>query len=181
MLISVGDTEYRLTSLERGVKFDLDGDGELEKTAWTAAGSDDALLVLDRNFNGTIDNGLEIFGDETAQLPSPEPNGFKALAVFDDPASGGNSDGKIDSADSIFGWLMLWIDANHDGRSDQGELSGLEGVVSAIHLSYQVSLSQDEFGNDLRFWAPIDRTFGSGGAVVAWNVFFNNRGSMVKQ
>jgi hypothetical protein len=180
LLISIDDTEYRLTSLSQGVKFDLDGDGELERTAWTSAG-DDAFLVLDRNFNGTIDNGLEVFGDETPQVPSPDPNGFKALAVFDDPASGGNADGKIDAADSIFGWLMLWTDRNHNGRSESGELQSVEGVVTAIDLGYQSSLSHDEFGNDFRFWASIGRTFASEGAIVAWNVFFNKREPATKQ
>ena len=50
-------------SKENGVYFDFDGDGFKEKTAWVDDG--DGLLVLDRNGNGVIDNGSELFGDKT--------------------------------------------------------------------------------------------------------------------
>lgn len=181
LVISIEGDELQFTSFDQGVKFDLNADGELDKTAWTAASSDDAFLVLDRNFNGSIDDGLEVFGDETAQLPSPEPNGFRALAVFDDPLSGGNGDGKIDETDPIFDWLMLWTDSNHDGRSQSRELRSVAGVVSAIHLDYQRSSVRDEFGNELRYWSRMDRPSESEGAAVAWNVFFANQGPTSRQ
>ena len=172
LLISVDDTEYLLSSFEKGVKFDLNGDGELEKTAWTRPGSDDCFLALDRNFNGRIDDGTEIFGDETPQLPSDDPNGFRALALFDEALNGGNQDGKIDAEDEIYSALLLWNDANQDGKSSSNELRGLADWVTAIHLAYQRGSSLDEHGNELRYWARLDRPAHSTAAVIAWNVFF---------
>lgn len=175
LLISLTDGEYRLSSRTTGVAFDLNADGNPERTAWTLAGSDDAFLVLDRNGNGTIDNGLEIFGDETPQLPSSEPNGFRALAVFDDTMSGGNGDGRIDEQDVIFASLRLWTDADHDGTSAASELEPLSTWIEAIDLGYQAAASLDRHGNEFRYWANVRRTDGSSGAIVAWNVFFASR------
>ena len=83
IIISLSKNGIRLTSASDGVKFDLDADAvKLEQIAWTAIDSDDVFLVLDRNSNGRIDNGKELFGNLTEQAPSHHPNGFLALASF---------------------------------------------------------------------------------------------------
>lgn len=174
LVISLTDGDYVFTSFAHGVHFDLNSDGKREKTAWTMGGGDDAFLALDRDLNGSIDRGTELFGDRTAQLPSTDPNGFRALAVFDDPLSGGNGDGKISAADNIYGWLVLWTDRNHDGKSSRDELQSLADHVSALSLEYQRSTTFDEHGNELRYWAPIERP--AGGSAIAWNVFFARPG-----
>jgi hypothetical protein len=154
IVIDLEPERLRFTDISDGVTFDIKADGRPVRTAWTAPGSREGFLVLDRNHNGTIDSGAELFGNFTAQPPARrgEANGFLALAVFDDAANGGNGDGQISEDDAIFNDLRIWIDANHDGISQAGELKTLRelGVVS-ISLRYTVSKKVDEFGNILRF------------------------------
>lgn len=144
---------FRFTSFEAGVRFDLDADGDPEQTAWTDPFDDDVLLVLDRNANGRIDDGGELFGAVTTQAPSPELNGFAALALFDARNHGGNEDGSISSADGVYGFLRVWKDGNQDGISQPWELQGLVGAgVTEIDLAPIISRRRDRHGNQLR-WA----------------------------
>lgn len=167
VLIDVRGDGFRLTDADRGVEFDLNGDGIVEKTSWTSPGSDDAWLALDRNGNGSIDDGSELFGNFTEQPPSPNPNGFLALAQFDKPANGGNGDGIIDSRDAVFPSLRLWHDANHNGICESGELRRLEslGLVS-IETDHRESRRRDRFGNLFIYRARVNAA--SDGRIVRW-------------
>jgi hypothetical protein len=92
---------------------DINGDGRTEQVAWTSRNSDEGFLALDRNGNGLIDDGKELFGNFTPQPSSPAPNGFVALAEYDKRNSGGNENGMIDQSDAFFGSMRVWIDMTH--------------------------------------------------------------------
>ncbi|MEW6364159.1 MAG: hypothetical protein AB1714_05925 [Acidobacteriota bacterium] len=105
------------------VEFDIDGDGILEYVSWTRWDAQDAFLCLDVNGNGCIDSGHELFGNYSLTPDGMEhPNGFDSLAVYDQPAYGGNNDRRISSGDYVWDDLRLWLDLNHNGISEPSEL-----------------------------------------------------------
>ena len=151
LILDLDRNGFHLASPREPVLFDIDADGRLEAISWTAAGTRDGFLVLDRNGNGVIDSGAELFGNFTPMLNGEQAeNGFQALAELDQPSLGGNSDGVLDIRDQIFSQLQIWIDADHDGVSTDGEISTLEALgVRSIEWTFWGHPHQDGRGNRL--------------------------------
>lgn len=174
IVVDVLGNGLSLTNANNGVNFNLDYVGEAERLGWITSGSDDAWLVLDRNNDGVIDSGKELFGNVTAQEPAPQNqmNGFRALALFDGAGYGGNGDGKINRNDAIFDRLRLWRDDNHNGISESCELFLLRDLgLRRIDLDYRESQRVDAHGNQFKFRS---RVYDSDDAQLgrwAWDVF----------
>ena len=157
-----GDGQLNLTTASGGARFDLLGTGQPVQTAFVTGG--DAFLALDRNGNGWIDSGRELFGDQNGAA-----NGFEELRKFDD-----NGDSVIDSRDAVFASLRLWRD-NGDGISKTHELLSLqEAGVSAIRLDYRDVNKRGVGGNRIAQVAAYQRTDGRYG--LAGDVLLNYLG-----
>jgi len=143
-----GSANYDLTSRDEGVQFDLNADGVVDRVAWTRANTNVAFLAIDRNANGQIDNGTELFGNVTRMRNGEiAANGFEVLRDLDL-----NHDGQIDSADEGYSRMVLWTDLDHDGWTDAGELRTLRDAgVSVVFTDYHETHRTDENGNSYRY------------------------------
>ena len=156
LIVDTARDGYKLTSVENGVRFDLNADGVPEQVAWTRRESDDAFLALDRNGNGRIDDGSELFGNHTPTGPeTPEittPNGFEALKFVETPSYGRSERNSVITArDAAFSQLVLWRDVNHNGLSEPEELQPVsESGLEAINTEYKNSKRVDKHGNEFR-------------------------------
>ncbi|TQL06631.1 Ca2+-binding RTX toxin-like protein [Pseudomonas sp. SLBN-26] len=150
--------------------FDHDGDGNKHGSGWVKA--DDGLLVLDRNGNGTIDSGRELFGEHTLLANGQKArDGFEAMQAVDS-----NGDGKLDASDNVWADLRIWRDLNGDGISQANELKTLQetGIAS---ISTSSDGKKQALGNDNHIdgFSTFQWDENHGGKVgVSGDVYFEN-------
>jgi hypothetical protein len=147
IVFTLGNGGYHLSGLEDPVAFDIFGAGPRGGKpwiGWTERGTDIAFLAFDRNDNGIIDGGGELFGNGTLlKTGEHAPNGFEALAQYDT-----NGDGLINASDPVWQFLLLWIDRSHDGVSQQSELQRINASsITAIEIAHRWTFRHDQSGN----------------------------------
>jgi len=142
------------------ILFDHDGDGTKNGTGWVKA--DDAMLVLDRNGNGSIDSGRELFGDNTIKSNGQTAtDGFDALADLDS-----NHNGVVNNQDAQFANLRLWRDLNQDGLSQAGELFTLNALgIAGINVASKAHNTTLANGNQLADTGSFIKTDGTIGTL----------------
>ena len=126
ILLDLDGNGVQTLAASHGVRFDLNGTGLAQRVGWASPG--DGLLVLDRNHDGRVNDGTELFGVATPDADGGRAgNGYAALALLDS-----DHNGVLNATDARFKELQLWVDANSNGRTDEGELHALAeyGVVS---------------------------------------------------
>ena len=143
------------------VYWDIDLDGFGEDTGWITGG--DGLLAIDLNADGIINDHSELFGDQTGS-----PNGFAALSAYDT-----NSDGFITSADTQFDDLLVWVDSNADGFSQDTELHTLDDLlITSIDLGY-ANVSYVIAGNEIKQESTFTIDGNTRDIVDAWFAYDN--------
>ena len=144
-----------------GALFDHDGDGIRTASGWVKA--EDGILVRDINGNGIIDDGSELFGDNTILNDgSRASTGFAALADLDS-----NADGMIDKQDEHFNTLKVWQDKNGDGISSADELINLtQASISSISVTDSEKVNQHMVGGIIKSQNTFTKTDGSTSLVV---------------
>ena len=160
LIVDLDGDGVETTTTENGTHFDHDGNGFAEKSGWV--GQDDGLLVRDINGNSEIDNGTELFGNNSV-LSSGEKaaNGFEALKDLDS-----NGDGVFNAEDNAWSEVKIWQDANGNGKVDSNELITLEQAnISGINLGYTNANIEDSNGNIIGQEGSFIKSDGTTGSI----------------
>ena len=154
ILLDLSGDGIQLTEAGKGANFDINADGIMDNTAWVKGNT--AMLVYDKNGNNQIDNGSELFGDQNGAK-----DGFKELAKYDS-----NSDGKIDSKDSIYKNLKLYRDLNGDGKMSANEFNTLQEMgIKTLNLECDEA-DDDVNGNSIVLRGSFEREDGTKGEMA---------------
>jgi Ca2+-binding RTX toxin-like protein len=152
------------------VYFDVDNDGIQERVAWALP--EDGFLALDRNGDGRITNGSELFGTGTVLARANGTvtvgtSGFADLALLDS-----NHDAVVNASDDAYSALRIWQDLNSDGITDQGELKTLSELgIASISLRTRTSDDLDCGCDGTRVVSMSDATKIDGSKIGVYDAF----------
>jgi hypothetical protein len=160
LVLDLNGDGVQTTDTANGVRFDLTATGQASQVGWVAGG--DGLLAIDRNHDGQINSGAELFGNATTLANgSKAADGWAALAELDS-----NGDGMVDASDTVFADLRVWVDADHDGKTDAGELKSLQDAgITAVAVAHDGSQTSQN-GNLLSGAGSFVHADGSLGAMT---------------
>lgn len=169
LFIDLGQNGIELSSQEKGILFDVTGDGVADSISWVT-NADDVALVLDKNHNGQIDGIHELFGNNTIGPDGhTADNGFETLEKYDF-----NHDRRINSSDPIFAFLQIWSDENRNGMSEEGELKTLLSLgIESIDLNYVQMNEIDGYGNQTNQRSVVKMADGT--ARLIFDIWFRIR------
>ncbi|MCL4456177.1 MAG: hypothetical protein M1147_07430 [Nitrospirae bacterium] len=165
LMVDLDGDGIETTNVKDGAYFDHDGNGFAEQTGLVSP--DDGILVMDRNGDGIINDGKELFGDQTIMSNGQRAaNGFEALREQDS-----NADGKIDANDSAWSQIKVWQDVDGDGYSTVDELKTLDEVgIKSINLTSTPNTVTDSEGNTQTRTGSFEKTDGTTGIVGEYNL-----------
>ena len=154
-----GDGIHTIARQDMTGSFDLLGTGKAIQSGWLSKG--DGFLAIDSNGNGQIDDISELFGGAS------KGSGFAKLASYDS-----NGDGLVDASDAQFASLLIWQDANSNGKTDAGELIGLaQAGVTSLTVAY-TELPFLDANNNLHL-ERSSVTLANGAKADMTDVYFN--------
>ncbi|MGZ5059539.1 MAG: hypothetical protein ACXWAA_13985, partial [Methylobacter sp.] len=138
IVLDLNGDGVKTTNISSGTQFDLFATGQKVNTGWVS--SSDGLLVLDRNHDGKINDGSELFGSSTVLSNGEKASdGYAALSALDS-----NGDGSISKADAEWGDLKVWVDKNSDGINQSDETLTLDSLgISKLNLNAESSSTKD--------------------------------------
>ena len=170
IIIDLSNSSLRFVSEFEGILFDIFDNGRPVRVSWPSNDETAAYwLALDRDGNGRIDDGGELFGNATRLASGTKaPHGYAALAEFDS-----NRDGLIDGSDPVYDRLVLWrrpLPAGAVQLAD--EIRPLRGSVTAISLDIQELPRRDRWGNTFRYRSRV--TLASGESRWSYDVFLQH-------
>jgi Cadherin-like domain len=126
-----------VSNANSNVKFDWNDTGFKAETGWVAP--TEGFLMLDRNSNGIVDSGKELFSNGAVDSAS---RGVRSMSWVDS-----NGDGVIDGTDPVFAALRVWQDANSDGKQNVGEMKTLAelGITKLDYNQARFTRNGQEF------------------------------------